>query len=58
MTSLAVPVPMDPAPLAALVLSSDMRALRDDDREALLTVLREAAGQLNDSQSSTRSRRA
>jgi DNA-binding IclR family transcriptional regulator len=57
-TSLAVPVPMDPAPLAALVLSSDMGALRDNGHEALLTVLLEAARRLNDSQSPTRSRRA
>ena len=46
--SLAVPVPMDPAPLAALVLSSHTGALCDNGREALLTVLRDAADRLND----------
>lgn len=57
MTSLAVPVPTDPAPLAALVLSSDMGAVGDDGHKVLLTVLRDAAARLNDSQSPTRARR-
>jgi DNA-binding IclR family transcriptional regulator len=57
-TSLAVPVPLDPAPLAALVLCSHTRALSDDGRQALLTVLHDAAGQINDAHPSTRSRRA
>jgi DNA-binding IclR family transcriptional regulator len=52
-TSLAVPVPMDPAPLAALILSSHTRALGDNGREALLTVLRDAADRLNDARPST-----
>jgi len=48
-TSLAVPVPMIPTPLAALVLSGHTRALSDDDREALLTALRRGAARLGDS---------
>jgi DNA-binding IclR family transcriptional regulator len=47
-TSLAVPIPMEPAPLAALVLSSHTRALNDDGREALFTARRDAAERLND----------
>ncbi|MGH2945354.1 MAG: IclR family transcriptional regulator [Solirubrobacteraceae bacterium] len=47
-TSLAVPVPMVPTPLAALVLSSHTHALSDDDREALLTALRRTAARLSD----------
>jgi DNA-binding IclR family transcriptional regulator len=48
-TSLAVPVPMLPAPLAALVLSCQTRALSDTDREALLTALQRTAARLGDS---------
>jgi len=48
-TSLAVPVPMVPTPLAALVLSGHTRALSDADREALLTALRRSAARLGDS---------
>jgi hypothetical protein len=47
--SLAVPVPIVPAPLAALVLSGHSRALDDDDGEALLTALRRGAARLGDS---------
>jgi DNA-binding IclR family transcriptional regulator len=47
-TSLAVPVPVVPAPLAALVLLCQTRALNDGDREALLTALRRAAARLGD----------
>jgi DNA-binding IclR family transcriptional regulator len=47
--SLAVPVPMVPTPLAALVLSGPTRALSGDEREALLPVLRRAAARLRDS---------
>ncbi len=54
MTSLAVPVHMDPAPLAALVLLS-VHALGEDRRERLVNVLRDVAGQLNDTQPSARS---
>jgi DNA-binding IclR family transcriptional regulator len=50
-TSLAVPVPMQPAPLAALVLSSDTYGVSDNDREALITALRDTAAQLSDAQS-------
>jgi DNA-binding IclR family transcriptional regulator len=57
-TSLAVPVPMEPAPLAALVVSSDTHGLSDHDHEALVTVLRDTAAQLNDAQSRPQSRRA
>jgi hypothetical protein len=46
--SLAVPVPIVPTPLAALVLSSHTSPLSDDDREALLTALRHAAARLGD----------
>jgi DNA-binding IclR family transcriptional regulator len=56
-TSLAVPVPMIPAPLAALVLSSYARDLSDDAREALLGVLRDAAERLSNAQPSSRPRR-
>jgi hypothetical protein len=48
-TSLAVPVPMAPSALAALVLSCQTRALSDAAREALLTALRRAAARLGDS---------
>jgi DNA-binding IclR family transcriptional regulator len=58
MTSLAVPVPLDPAPLAALVLSSPTPALGDDGREGVLAVLRDAAQGLSDTLTSTRARRA
>ena len=58
MTSLAVPVPMDPAPLAALVLSSTMPVLDDDGREGFLAVLRNAAQRLSDVLESTAARRA
>ena len=58
MTSLAVPVPMDPAPLAALVLSSDTRPLSDNGSKALLTVLRDAAKHLSDVLPCTRAWRA
>ena len=51
--SLAVPVSMHPAPLAALVVSSRTGALGDNGREALLTVLRDAAVRLNDAAPST-----
>ncbi|HEX7300444.1 MAG TPA: hypothetical protein VF257_15705 [Solirubrobacteraceae bacterium] len=47
-TSLAVPIPMVPAPLAALVLLCQTRALSDADREALSAVLRRAAARLGD----------
>ncbi|HEX7298882.1 MAG TPA: hypothetical protein VF257_07725 [Solirubrobacteraceae bacterium] len=57
-TTLAVPVPMEPAPLAALVVSFEALALGEDDRDALLTVLRDTAEQLKDAQPSTLSRRA
>ena len=57
MTSLAVPVPMHPAPLAALVLSSPA-AVGDHSREAVLAVLRNAAQGLSDTLTSTRPRRA
>lgn len=55
--SLAVPVPMIPTPLAALVLSCHARVLSHDGREALLAVLRDAAERLSDAQRSSRSRR-
>jgi DNA-binding IclR family transcriptional regulator len=55
-TSLAVPVPMDPAPLASLVLCSDTHTLGDDDLDALLTALRGAAEQLDDPPPSAPSR--
>ena len=58
MTSLAVQVPMKPAPLAALVLSSAMPALGDDGREGVLAVLRNAAQGLSDALTSTGGRRA
>ena len=58
MTSLAIPVPLDPAPLAALVLSSPRPALDDDGRERLLDVLRNAAQRLSDALTSTAGRRA
>jgi DNA-binding IclR family transcriptional regulator len=48
-TSLAVPVPMLPAPLAALVLSCQARALSHPDREALVNALRRGATRLGDS---------
>lgn len=48
-TSLAVPVPMVPTPLAALVLAGPASTLSGDEREALLTVLRRAAARLGDS---------
>jgi DNA-binding IclR family transcriptional regulator len=47
--SIAVPVPMIPTPLAALVLGGPTGALDGDEREALLTVLRRAAARLGDS---------
>jgi DNA-binding IclR family transcriptional regulator len=46
--SLAVPVPMVPAPLAALVLTCPATALSDDERERLLTVLLDEAARLGD----------
>ena len=58
MTSLAVPVPMDPAPLAALVLSSPTPVLDDDGREGVLAVLRNTAQRLSDALTSTAARRA
>jgi DNA-binding IclR family transcriptional regulator len=45
-TSLAVPVPMNPTPLAALVVSHDAQAVRDDEHESLLATLRTTAGSL------------
>lgn len=48
-TSLAVPVPAIPTPLAALVLVCHTRALNDEDREDFLTALRRAAARLGDS---------
>lgn len=45
-TSLAVPVPMNPAPLAALVVSHEAQAMRDDEHESLLATLRTTAGWL------------
>src|SRR5919201_1222908 len=45
-TSLAVPVPMDPAPLAALVVSHNGGAVSDDEHESLLVTLRNTAGWL------------
>jgi hypothetical protein len=48
-TSLAVPVPMVPTPLAALVLTGRTNALSGDGRWALLTALRRAAARLGDS---------
>jgi DNA-binding IclR family transcriptional regulator len=45
-TSLAVPVPMHPAPLAALVVSHHAKAVSDDEHEALLGTLRSTAGWL------------
>jgi DNA-binding IclR family transcriptional regulator len=56
-TTLAVPVPMHPAPLAALVLSSPA-AVGDHSREAVLAVLRNTAQGLSDTLASTRPRRA
>jgi hypothetical protein len=49
---------MQPAPLAALVLSSDTHRLGDNDSDALLTVLRDTAAQLNHAEPPTQSRRA
>ena len=57
-TTLGVPVPMDPAPLAALVLCSHTRVLSDDGRQALLAALHDAAGELHDTQPFTPSQRA
>jgi DNA-binding IclR family transcriptional regulator len=54
-TSLAVPVPMEPAPLAALVLSSHARGLTGHGRQGLVTVLRDAAARLNEALAPTRS---
>jgi DNA-binding IclR family transcriptional regulator len=48
-TSLAVPVPMIPTPLATLVLAGPTSALVDDDRQATLAVLRDGAARLGDS---------
>jgi DNA-binding IclR family transcriptional regulator len=48
-TSLAVPMPMVPTPLGALVLMGPASALSADEREAHLTVLRGAAARLGDS---------
>jgi DNA-binding IclR family transcriptional regulator len=56
-TTLAAPVPMHPAPLAALVLSSPA-AVSDHDREAVLTELRNTAQGVSDALTSTRARRA
>jgi DNA-binding IclR family transcriptional regulator len=57
-TSLAVPVPIQPAPLAALVLSSESRAPSDDSRQALVAVLHDTAQRLNDdAEPSARTRR-
>jgi DNA-binding IclR family transcriptional regulator len=55
-TSLAVPVPAEPAPLAALVLSSDTLELSDSHRGGLVTVLGDTAAQLNEPQLPTQSR--
>ena len=57
-TTLGVPVPMDPAPLAALVLCSHTRVLSDDGRQALLAALHDAAGELHDTQPFAPSQRA
>jgi DNA-binding IclR family transcriptional regulator len=57
MTSLAVPVPMHPAPLAALVISSAIPALGDDGHKGVLAVLRNAAQDLSDALPPTRARR-
>ena len=56
--TLGVPVPMDPAPLAALVVCSHTRVLSDDGRQALLAALHDAAGELHDSQPFAPSQRA
>jgi DNA-binding IclR family transcriptional regulator len=47
--SLAVPVPMVPTPLAALVLAGPPSALTGDQREVAVAVLRDAAARLGDS---------
>jgi len=47
--SLAVPVPMVPTPLAAVVLAGPPSALIGDDSGAALAVLRDAAARLGDS---------
>ncbi|MGH2947555.1 MAG: hypothetical protein ACRDPC_15100 [Solirubrobacteraceae bacterium] len=46
-TSLAVPVPMNPAPLAALVVSHHARVVSDDEHDSLLATLRSTAGWLH-----------
>ena len=56
-TTLAVQIPMHPAPLAALVLSSPS-AVGDHGREAILAVLRNTAQGLSYTLTSTRPRRA
>jgi DNA-binding IclR family transcriptional regulator len=47
--SLAVPVPMVPTPLAALVLAGPASALTSDKRKVALAALRDAAARLGDS---------
>jgi DNA-binding IclR family transcriptional regulator len=53
-TCLAVPVPGDPPPLAALVLSGPASALCGDEQRTALRVLRRAAARLGDSNPSRR----
>ena len=57
MTSLAVQVPMEPVPLAALVLSSVTPAMGDAGREGVLAVLRNTAQSLSDALTATGTRR-
>jgi DNA-binding IclR family transcriptional regulator len=47
--SLAVPVPMVPTPLGALVLAGPPSVLTGDERDVAVAVLRDAAAQLGDS---------